>query len=153
LIEDFLVKYHQNLEPESFDQKSNRAFLKDEEKLKLILEKNFTGTDFLISNEFIILGSNEQYLTEHKIIISEYEQEIVRRGQIITRKIAEQTFSISNYRQRLHNHLEFSFTQNNIGNYSVTARLLDNSDVSQIIDQSDLLLINASRLCERKYVV
>lgn len=38
LIEDFLVNYHQNLEPESFEQRGNRIFLKDEEKLKLILE-------------------------------------------------------------------------------------------------------------------
>ncbi|MDH5783160.1 MAG: hypothetical protein OEZ35_05795 [Candidatus Bathyarchaeota archaeon] len=38
LIEDFLVTYHQNLEPESFNQKGKRKFLKPNEKLKLILE-------------------------------------------------------------------------------------------------------------------
>jgi CRISPR-associated protein Cas1 len=38
LIEEFLVKYHQKLEPESFEQKGKRVFLKPEQKLKLILE-------------------------------------------------------------------------------------------------------------------
>jgi len=40
LIEDFLLTYHQNLEPESFEQKGKRTYLKPEEKLKLILEVN-----------------------------------------------------------------------------------------------------------------
>jgi len=40
LIEDFLVTYHQNLEPESFTQKEKRIFLKSKEKLRLILEIN-----------------------------------------------------------------------------------------------------------------
>ncbi len=38
LIEDYLLIYHQNLEPESFEQKGKRVFLKPNEKLKLILE-------------------------------------------------------------------------------------------------------------------
>jgi len=40
LIEDFLITYHQNLEPESFEQKGKRYFLKPDEKLKLILDVN-----------------------------------------------------------------------------------------------------------------
>ena len=40
LIEDFLGTYHQNLEPESFEQKGKRIFLKPDEKLKLILALN-----------------------------------------------------------------------------------------------------------------
>lgn len=40
LIEDFLIEYHQNIEPESFEEKAKRAFLKQEEKLKMILELN-----------------------------------------------------------------------------------------------------------------
>lgn len=40
VIEDFLVAYHQNLTPESFEQKGQRTFLKSNEKLKLILEIN-----------------------------------------------------------------------------------------------------------------
>jgi len=40
LIEDFLITYHQNLEPENFEQKEKRVFLKPNEKLKLILEVN-----------------------------------------------------------------------------------------------------------------
>ena len=38
VIEDFLVKHHQNIEPESFELKGKRVFLKEKEKLKLILE-------------------------------------------------------------------------------------------------------------------
>lgn len=38
LIEDFLITYHQNLEPDSFEQKSKRLFLKQKEKLNLVLE-------------------------------------------------------------------------------------------------------------------
>ena len=38
LIEDFLLEYHQNLEPECFELKGKRVFLKEKEKLKLILE-------------------------------------------------------------------------------------------------------------------
>ena len=37
LIEDFLLEYHQNLEPESFELKGKRFFLKEKEKLDLIL--------------------------------------------------------------------------------------------------------------------
>ena len=40
LIEEFLIGYHQNLEPESFEQKGKRIFLKPDEKLKLILALN-----------------------------------------------------------------------------------------------------------------
>lgn len=40
LIEDFLVTYHQKLEPESFEQKGKRMLLNPNEKLKLILEVN-----------------------------------------------------------------------------------------------------------------
>ncbi len=40
VIEDFLVMYHQNIEPESFEPKGNRIFLKPEPKLELILEIN-----------------------------------------------------------------------------------------------------------------
>jgi len=40
LIEDFIITYHQNLEPESFEQKEKRVFLKPNEKLKMILEVN-----------------------------------------------------------------------------------------------------------------
>ena len=39
-IENFLVEYHQNIVPESFEQRGKRFFLKKEEKLKLILELN-----------------------------------------------------------------------------------------------------------------
>jgi len=39
-IEEFLIKYHQNLEPESFEQNGKRIFLKPNEKLKIILEIN-----------------------------------------------------------------------------------------------------------------
>lgn len=40
LIEEFLVTYHQKLEPESFEQKGKRSFLKPKQKLKLILQIN-----------------------------------------------------------------------------------------------------------------
>jgi len=38
LIEDFLLEYHQNIEPECFELKGKRVFLKEKEKLELILE-------------------------------------------------------------------------------------------------------------------
>lgn len=40
LIEDFLVSYHQKIDPDSFEKHGERTFLKRDEKLKLILEIN-----------------------------------------------------------------------------------------------------------------
>ena len=40
LIEDFLVAYHQNLEPESFEEKVKRTFLRPDEKVKIIIAIN-----------------------------------------------------------------------------------------------------------------
>jgi len=40
LIEDFLITYHQYLEPESFEQRGQRIYLKPREKLNMILAIN-----------------------------------------------------------------------------------------------------------------
>ncbi len=114
------------------------------QQIKEILEKNFTGADVFISNEFIILGSDEPFLTEQIITIPEFEQTIVKRGNIFTRKVPEQIVTIPNYRSRLDNHLEFTLIKNGKEDYSLTVRLLDNYDLTQIIIGSDVRLINAS---------
>jgi len=111
---------------------------------KKILEKNFTGTGILVSSEFIILGNDEPYLTEQTITIPSFEQTIIRRGRINTKKVPEQTVVIPNYRQQMHNYLEFTLVQNGKEDYSVSVRLLGNSDISEIIDKSDSTIINAS---------
>jgi hypothetical protein len=112
--------------------------------IKKIFEKNFTGTGILISSEFIILGNIEPYLTEHRITLPSFEQIIIKGGRISTKTIPEQTVIIPNYRQQMHNHLEFTLIQNGKEDYSVSVRLLDNSDISKIIEKSDPILINAS---------
>ncbi len=40
LVEDFLVGYHQNLAPESFEDTGRRVFVRPKEKLRLILGLN-----------------------------------------------------------------------------------------------------------------
>ena len=40
LIEEFLLNYHQNLEPDSFEEKGKRTFLNPDEKVKMIVAIN-----------------------------------------------------------------------------------------------------------------
>jgi hypothetical protein len=118
------------------------------QKIKKIFEKNFTGTDFLLNSEFVIVGNGEPLLTEQKITIPSYEVQILRRRGIITKTIPEQTIIIPNYRQKLDNHIEFTLSQYGVRDYSVSIRLMDNSDMSQVIDKSDSTFINASKYVE-----
>jgi len=111
------------------------------------LEKNFTGTGVLLSSEFIILGNKEnRSVREQKITIPSYEQtrRSFRGRNTITIKVPEKTIIIPSYEQKLDNHLEFILRQNGENNYSVSVRLLDDSDMSQIIEKSDSLFVNAS---------
>ncbi len=112
--------------------------------IKKILEKNFTGTNVLLSSEFIILGDGEPTLSEQTITIHSYEYKIFIHNRTITRIIPEKTIIIPSYKQKMVNHLEFTLTQNGEEDYSVSVRLLDNYDISQIIDKADSTFINAS---------
>ena len=66
LIEDFLVTYHQNLEPESFEQKGKRTFLKPKQKLKLILQINH-----LFKKKIPYVRRNYSKLTTIRTVINE----------------------------------------------------------------------------------
>jgi hypothetical protein len=113
--------------------------------IKQIFEKNFTGTGILMNSEFIILGKAEPYLIEQRITIPEHEQIIIlKSGRLTTRTVPEQTIIISNYRQHMHNHLEFSLVPNSNEDFTLSVRFLDNNDMSQVIDNSDSTVINAS---------
>lgn len=112
--------------------------------IKQIFEKNFTGTGILMNSEFIILGKAEPYLIEQRITIPEHEQIILKSGPLTTRTVPEKTIIISNYRQRMHNYLEFSLVPNSNGDLNLSVRFLDNKDMSQVIDNSDSTVINAS---------
>lgn len=109
------------------------------------LEKNYTGTGVLLSSEFIIIGNEEQNSSEQVVTIPSYEttRSSFRGRHRITITIPEQTIVIPDYEQKLDNHLEFGLSQNGENNYSVSVRLLDNSDISQLIDSS-ALFVNAT---------
>jgi len=64
LVEDFLLTYHQNLEPGSFKQKGKRTFLKP--KLKLILEINR-----LFKKKIPYVRRNYSKLTTIRTVINE----------------------------------------------------------------------------------
>jgi hypothetical protein len=101
------------------------------------LEKNFTGTGVLLSSEFIIIGDENQNTSENVVTIPSYETTMGSfRRHKITVTIPEQTLVIPVYEQKLNNHLEFSLRQNGENNYSVSVKLLDSSDISQLLNSS-----------------
>lgn len=110
------------------------------------LEKNFTGTGVLLSSKFIIIGNENRNSSGQVVTIPSYEttQGSFRDRHRITIKIPEQKIIIPDYEDRLDNHLEFTLRQNGEKNYSVSVRLLDNSDISQILNNPDLFFVNAS---------
>lgn len=118
------------------------------QQIKKIFEKNFTGTDILLSTAFIILGNGEPLLTKQKITIPSYEVSILRRRGIVKQTIPEQTIVIPNYRQKMNNYIEFTLRQNGEEDYGISVRLMDNSDVTQMIDKSGSTFINASKYVE-----
>lgn len=124
----------------SLDSSGKR--LLDSQQIKKVFAENFTGEAILVNSEFIIIGSNEPYFTEQAITIPGYARTFVRRGHTLTDWIPEETVMLSNYRQYMNNHLEFMLIQNK-KNYSLNVRLLDNSDISEVYDES-AFFINAS---------
>ena len=109
--------------------------------IQKILEKNVTEKNLLIDNEFIILGSDEPFVTEHTVTIPEHEEVTIKRRQIITRQVSEQNFTITNYRKKLNNHLEFTLLKNE-KDYSINVRLISDSDLTQITNRTDVEIIN-----------
>lgn len=112
------------------------------QRIKKVFEEKFIGEDVLVNSEFIIVGSDEKYFTEQAITIPAYSRTYVSRGHTFTDWIPEETVMIPNYRQQMNNHLEFMLIQN-YKNYSLSVRLLDNSDISKVYDES-AFFINAS---------
>jgi hypothetical protein len=109
------------------------------------LEKNFTGSGVLLTSEFIIIGNEEQNSSEQTITIPSYEQtqRAFRGRHTVTVTIPEKTIIIPDYEQQLDNHLEFTVRQNGEKNYNVSVRLLDNSDINQILN-STYSFVNAT---------
>ena len=110
-----------------------------------VLEENFIGNDVSVNNEFIILGYDEPYLTEHNLTIHAFEEKIIRNKEVIIRIVPEQTIVIPNYRNRMHSNLELTYFQN-MKNNCFTVRLLDNNDMHEIVEKTEYILINASSI-------
>jgi len=120
----------------------------EHQRSRKLLEKNFTETNILFNAEFFILRDKKSISSEQNLTIPSYDYIVFNRGNPITRTVPEKTILIPNYKQKLNNHLEFAINKNGNNNYSSTASILSDYDVSQIIDDSDSLLFKTSQFAK-----
>ena len=109
-----------------------------------LMNENFTVTNSSLCSKFIILGSNESFIIEHEIVIPEHEQIITRGRQISTIIVPEQRIIEKNYRHLLDNHIELSLIKKSEEDISLRMSLVNNSAVSRIANESDVIMIDIS---------
>jgi hypothetical protein len=124
---------------------------------KEFLNSNLTGTDVVLSGEFMILSDGHEVIpTETTITIPAHQNTYRlpgtgRNRQTIVIQVPERTVTIPGIEQ-LNGQFGFMLERNGEYNYTATVKLLTNDDVSQItqsLDDSKAMYMNSSSVATK----
>lgn len=116
---------------------------------KEFLKSNLTGTDVMLSGEFIVLSYGEEILPNMTTItIPAYQKtfRLPRSRQTVTIQIPEETITIPEF-EVLHNQFGFILEHTEESNYTASVKILTDGDAAQIsqsLDEGNTMFMNAS---------
>ena len=121
---------------------------------KEFLKSNLTGTDVVLSGEFIVLSDGEDVVPNMTTVtIPSYRKtfRLPRSRQYITVQIPEERITVPEF-EIINSQFGFILEQTEANNYTATVKLLTDTDVSQIpqnVDESRAMFINASTIAQK----
>ena len=121
---------------------------------KEFMKSNLTGTDVMLSGEFIVLSDGEDFVPNMTTVtIPSYKRtfRLPRSRQIVTVQIPEETITVPEF-EVINSQFGFILEQTEENSYTATVKLLTDNDVSQIpqsIDESRVMFMNASTIAQK----
>ena len=121
---------------------------------KEFLNSNLTGTDVVLSGEFMILSDGHEVIPNETTITIPAHQRFFRWSgsrQMIVIQVPEETVTIPGVEQ-LNGQFGFMLERSGEDNYTARVKLLTNDDVSQItqsLDDSKAMYMNASSVATK----
>jgi hypothetical protein len=113
-----------------------------------------TGTDVVLSGEFIVLSDGEDFVPNMTTVtIPSYKKtfRLPRSRQIVTVQIPEETIIVPEF-EVINSQFGFVLEQTDESSYTATVKLLTDTDVSQIpqnLDDSRVVFMNASTIAQK----
>lgn len=121
---------------------------------KEFLKSNLTGTDIVLSGDFIILSDGHELAPDDVTITIPAHPRTYRlpSRRIVTIMVPEEVKMIPGA-ERLNSHFGFILKQNVQDNYTASVKALNGDDLSQIVqslDKSRAIFINASNIAAKE---
>ena len=121
---------------------------------KEFMKSNLTGTDVVLSGEFIVLSDGKDLIPDMTtVMIPSYKKtfRLPRSRQIVTVQIPEETIIVPEF-EVINSQFGFILEQTEENNYTATVKLLTDTDVSQIpqsLDDNRVMFMNASTIAQK----
>jgi len=122
---------------------------------KEFLKSNLTGTDIVLSGDFMVLSDGHEVdLNKTTITIPSHPRtyRLPRSRQLVTIMVPERVISIPGA-ERLSSHFCFILTRNIQDNYTASVRTLNGDDLSEItqnLTEKRAVVINASKVAAKQ---
>jgi len=122
---------------------------------KEFLKNNLTGTDIVLSGDFMVLSDGHEVdLNKTTITIPSHPRtyRLPRSRQLVTIMVPERVMTIPGA-DRLSSHFGFMLTRNNQDNYTASVRTLNGGDLSEItqnLTERSAVVINASNVAAKQ---
>jgi hypothetical protein len=122
---------------------------------KEFLKSNLTGTDIVLSGDFMVLSDGHEISPKDTIITIPAHPRtyrLTRSRGIVTIVVPEEVIMIPGA-ERLDSHFGFILKQNVQDNYTASVKSLNGDDLSQInqsLDESNAVFINASNVAAKE---